>query len=151
MNAEWQHIIFNEFLPVLIGPRFMDIYGLWPLNTGFSRDYRNDFDPRITNEFAVAAFRVGHTLIPSIFRRLASGGGARGQSLLRNLFSNIDSLRARDGADSLLRGLVGTPVENVDDNFSEEVEKEESLVHIRNRTACPLKNNECLSFLPWWV
>ena len=76
---------------------------------------------RITSEFAAAAFRIGHTLIPSLVRRLARGGGAQGQNLLRDLFSNVDVLRSRGGVDSLLRGLVGTPVENVDDNFSEEV------------------------------
>ena len=43
------------------------------------------------------------------------------QERLRNLFSNIDQLRAKGGVDSLLRGLVETPTENVDDNFSEEI------------------------------
>ncbi len=37
------------------------------------------------------------------------------------MFANIDQLRGREGVDKLIRGLVGTPVENVDDNFSEEV------------------------------
>ncbi len=69
----------------------------------------------------MAAFRIGHTLIPSLVRILALGGGARVQSLLRDMFSNIDALREREGVDSLIRGLVGTPVENADDNFSEEV------------------------------
>ncbi len=85
MNAEWQHIVYNEFLPVLIGPRFMEVFGLWPLNTGFSRDYRDDFDPRITNEFAVAAFRVGHTLIPSLVRTLARSG-RKGQVRKRKMW-----------------------------------------------------------------
>ncbi len=46
LNAQWQHITYNEFLPILLGPTYMDIYGLWPLNSGFSNDYRSDFDPR---------------------------------------------------------------------------------------------------------
>ena len=32
-------------------------YGLWPLSKGYAKDYNADFDPRITNEFATAAFR----------------------------------------------------------------------------------------------
>ncbi len=63
VNAEWQHIVFNEFLPVLIGPRFMDVFGLWPLNTGFSRDYRDDFDPRLVRarlHYVTKACDVGH-------------------------------------------------------------------------------------------
>ncbi len=79
------------------------------------------FNGRITNAFAVAAFRVGHTLIPSLVRTLFRRRGSNGRDLLRDLFSNVDQLRARDGVDALLRGLVGTPTENVDDNFSEEI------------------------------
>ena len=39
----------------------------------------------------------------------------------RDMFSNIDVLRSRNGVDNLVRGVVGTPTENVDDNFSAEV------------------------------
>ncbi len=92
MNAEWQHITYNEFLPILLGPTFMDLYGLWPLNSGFSDDYRSDFDPRITNEFATAAFRVGHTLIPNLIHQLTRSGSG-GRNLLRDMFFNIDVLR----------------------------------------------------------
>ncbi|QQP40350.1 Isolate Cr1 peroxinectin mRNA, partial [Caligus rogercresseyi] len=63
--AIWQHVVYNEWLPVLLGPKIMDTFGLWTLRKGFSHDYRTDFDPRITNAFAAAAFRVGHTMIPS--------------------------------------------------------------------------------------
>ena len=45
----------------------MEVYGLWPLSTGYSSDYADDFDPRINNKFAAAAFRFGHSLIPKTF------------------------------------------------------------------------------------
>ena len=64
LNAEWQHIIYNEWLPIILGDRFMSRYGLYPIDQGYSRQYRTDFDPRITNAFAAAAFRFGHSLIP---------------------------------------------------------------------------------------
>ena len=35
----------------------MKSYGLFPRESGFSTDYNNDFDTRINNEFAGAAFR----------------------------------------------------------------------------------------------
>ena len=40
VNAEWQHIVYNEYLPILLGQNYMDTFGLWPLNDGYSRDYR---------------------------------------------------------------------------------------------------------------
>ncbi len=123
----------------------MDLYGLWPLNSGFSNDYRSDFDPTITNEFATAAFRVGHTLIPSLIHTLFRGG-SRGRNLLRDMFNNINTLRNREGIDALLRGLTQTPVEQADDNFSDEVRPRErtatttSLNHLllvsRSPTSC---------------
>ena len=64
VNAEWQHIVYNEWLPIVLGESYMSRFGLFPLTNGFSNSYREDFDPRITNAFAAAAFRIGHTLIP---------------------------------------------------------------------------------------
>ena len=89
--AEWQHVIYNEWIPVLIGNiikhvRFLkmcyrffllfmvpgshctQLYGLTPLTQGFSKSYKENIDPRVTNEFAAAAFRIGHTLIPDILK-----------------------------------------------------------------------------------
>ena len=63
--AEWQHIVYNEWLPLILGQDNMKRFGLFPLTKGFSNSYETDFDPRITNAFGAAAFRVGHTLIPA--------------------------------------------------------------------------------------
>ena len=39
-NAQYQHIVFNEFLPIIIGKNFLDNFGLSPLTKGFSDTYR---------------------------------------------------------------------------------------------------------------
>ena len=122
VNAEYQHIIYNEFLPILIGPTFLDTFGLLPLTDGFSNDYRPEIDARVTNEFGSAAFRVGHTLIPGLVQKFEEKPGTRvDEAQLRDLFNNIDILRARSGIDKLLRGWTRTPVETADDHFTEEV------------------------------
>ena len=46
----------------------MKSFGLFPLTQGHSNNYRNDFDPRITNAFATAGFRMGHSLIPEMIK-----------------------------------------------------------------------------------
>ena len=68
MNAEWQHITFNEFLPILLGTDYVKNFNLLPLTKGYSNVYRDDFDPRVSNAFAAAAFRIGHTLITSVIK-----------------------------------------------------------------------------------
>ena len=66
--AEMQHITYNEWLPIVIGRNMMQEFGLNPLESGFSSDYDANLNPAILNEFATAAFRFGHSLIPAKFQ-----------------------------------------------------------------------------------
>ena len=69
VSAIWQHIIYNEWLPEVLGDRFMSRFGLYTLSGDtYSQLYRNNIDPRITNAFSTAAFRFGHSLIPGNIR-----------------------------------------------------------------------------------
>ena len=68
VNAEWQHIVFNEFLPILLGKTAMEKYGLRAITKGFGDGYRNDFNPSVSNEFSAAAFRVGHTMMSGFIK-----------------------------------------------------------------------------------
>ena len=48
LTAQWQHIIYSEWLPIFIGPSFMRTFGLQPLTEGYSEDYDPNLDPRMT-------------------------------------------------------------------------------------------------------
>merc|ERR1711872_1113977 len=50
--AKYQHILYNEWLPIVLGKQYMNLFGLTPLSRDYSRDYDPSIDPRITNEFA---------------------------------------------------------------------------------------------------
>ena len=68
VNAQYQHIVYNEFLPVILGLDTSLAHKLIPLKEGYRDTYQErGVDPRITNEFAAAAFRSGHSMIPSHF------------------------------------------------------------------------------------
>ena len=64
-KISFQHIVFKEFLPALLGETTVAKYGLLPLKQGHKTDTYLDrnIDPRVTNEFAAAAFRLGHSMI----------------------------------------------------------------------------------------
>ena len=80
--AEYQHIIYKEWLPHILGLPLMKNTTLYPLEDGYVDDYKeDDIDPRITNEFAVAAFRFGHSLIPSSFNKITRNRQSRAQDL----------------------------------------------------------------------
>lgn len=54
VEAEMQHIHFNEFLPLLLGEKVSHYCG-----------YKSNVNPQVSNEFSTAAYRLGHSLISS--------------------------------------------------------------------------------------
>ena len=87
----------------------MQKFGLYTLSSGYSDDYSGDFDPRITNPFAAAAFRFGHTLIPEnvlLVNKDEFGSLKSHKVPLRDAFSDMDVLRTPGGVDALLRGCL---------------------------------------------
>ena len=79
---------------------------------------RDDFDPRVTNEFATAAFRVGHTLIPELITTFNNiTREAQNRIPLAKVFSNADILRQPNFFDEILRGMTIQNSEDYDNNF----------------------------------
>jgi len=60
--AQYNHIIYFEFLPTLLGNKAMTKWDLIPLKNGFFNDYDYKINPQVSNEFATAAMRFGHVL-----------------------------------------------------------------------------------------
>jgi hypothetical protein len=70
VGAQIQHISYNEFLPLVIGKDKIQEYGL---NLAPPGEYYHGYDAKINSgvrvEFQAAAFRYGHSLIPSYIER----------------------------------------------------------------------------------
>ena len=103
--AELQRITYEEFLPVLLGRNALAPY----------RGYRRDVNPGISNEFATAAYRFGHSMISAQLLRLDSRNrpDSAGHLPLRSAFFNPSEI-SRHGIDSLLRGLAFNVAQRVD-------------------------------------
>ena len=119
--AEYQHIVYKEWLPLILGTGFMDSFGLWPLSKGYSTEYRDNFDPRITNEFAAAAFRFGHSLIPSFFERVQrtrTGRTFTQKMQMKDVFFKPNDLKKQFSLiDDLMKGLTTQEGESWDNGF----------------------------------
>lgn len=105
VGAELQAITYREFLPVFLGP------GVLPPYDG----YKPNIDAGICNEFATAAYRVGHSMLSSQLLRLDAAGHeiAAGNLTLAVSFFNPQII-IDDGIDPLLRGLAAQTCQRVD-------------------------------------
>ena len=111
-GAEMQAITYNEFLPRLLGPDGMPPY------TG----YDPTITASITNVFATAAYRVGHTMLsPQLMRLDATKAPSPvGHLPLASAFFNPNEIIA-NGCDSILRGLANQRAQTVDNAVIDDV------------------------------
>lgn len=103
--AEMQAITYNEFLPLLLGPDAMPGY----------LGYKMAVDPTVSNMFATAGYRVGHTMLSSTIMRLDATDleSSEGGILLRDAFFSPSEISG-NGIESILRGLASQKAQNID-------------------------------------
>ena len=122
VTAEYQHIVYNEWLPAIVGKKYMNLFGLYPKSSGYSNDYDPSIDPRITNEFSTAAFRFGHSLIPSLINVYNSVRNSVKESFeLKDSFNKPALLRLPGMVDGLVAGLTRDKMESFDSGFVDDV------------------------------
>lgn len=118
--AQWQHVVYAEWLPVLVGPELAESFFL---DTS-ERDsfYLPKFNPSILHSFGTAAFRFGHTLVPGAFEKYTNGESSS-SFLLRENFGNPDEILMNngDGFDRIMEGLINQPGQNFDEVITEEL------------------------------
>lgn len=102
--AEFQSITYNEFLPALLGSAAPGPY----------KGYNPKVNPSISNEFATAGYRVGHTMVGDDIEFLDNNGKAiRGAASLAESFFNTDLVK-QNGIDSVLKYLASDDSQEVD-------------------------------------
>jgi len=112
VGAQLQHITFTEWLPKIIGPIGMKLLRHYP-------GYDPNVDSSITNSFATAAFRFGHSLINPIIYRLNSTFQPieQGNIPLHKAFFSPYKIVNEGGIDPVLRGLFGTAAKSPGDKL----------------------------------
>ncbi len=103
VGAKIQAITYQEFLPLLVGSGELPAYA----------GYDATVDVTLSNEFANAAYRVGHTLLSPKIQLADPAGNSQGAVALRDAFFDPSFAQNR-GVDSLLKGLSMQQAQNVD-------------------------------------
>ncbi|XP_069959740.1 salivary peroxidase/catechol oxidase-like isoform X2 [Cherax quadricarinatus] len=111
--AQEQHIIFNEWLPIIIGKDFMRTYGLSTLRSGFSNDYNPSINPNMNNEFSAAAFRFGHSMVQGTIRLFTRDGGVD-TVRLRDHFNSPHLIELENRLDDLVRSFTQHVLQKLD-------------------------------------
>ena len=99
VTAEIAHITYSEFLPHLLGPNAISAY----------KGYDPTVNATISEEFAGAAFRFGHSIVSANLQKVGEQGQDVGPavSLKDAFFQSTGGFEADGGAAGLLRHLSG--------------------------------------------
>ena len=102
--GELQSITFNEWLPAILGPNAVSPY----------RGYDPKTNPQLSNEFATAAFRFGHSLLSDEIGFLDSNGNsiAEDVALSDALFNPV--LLQKFGLEPILKYLASDSASELD-------------------------------------
>lgn len=113
VEAEFQAITFNEYLPLLVGQDAIAAYD----------GYDPWVNPGISIEFSTAAYRFGHSLLsPEILRLEESGLTiSAGNLALRAAFFAPDEITDNGGIEPILRGLGAGVAQNLDIHIIDDV------------------------------
>lgn len=111
-TAYMQSVTYNEYLPKLLGKDAVSPY----------QGYNPNVDPAISNEFATASYRFGHSMVSGDFKRLGPDGKAApgGDLKLSEAFNNPDVIK-NGGIDPIIRGQASTMAQKLDNEIVDDL------------------------------
>lgn len=133
VGAEIQVITYKDWLPLILGPEGYKQLGEY-------KEYNPNLNPSVSNVFATAALRFGHSIINPILHRYDENFETipQGHLLLRNAFFSPWRLVDEGGVDPLLRGMFSTPAKLKTPTQNLNTELTEKLFHTAHAVALDL-------------
>lgn len=113
VGAQMQVITYREFLPALLGDNALSDYA----------GYDDSIDAGIANEFAHAAYRLGHSMLSEFVLRLDADGNEieHGHLALRDAFFRPAAILDEGGIEPVLRGLAAQRHQRIDGQVVDDV------------------------------
>ncbi|XP_059487278.1 peroxidase-like [Neocloeon triangulifer] len=113
--AEYQHITFDHWAPVLLGELYSRQMGL------HKADYSENVDPAVRNSFATAALHFLYSMMPGNIQLTESDRRVNSTLRLREHFNKPGVLQKPGRLDQLLRTMATQNAQKVDLIHTEEV------------------------------
>lgn len=114
-EAEFQHIVYDEYVPALVGTHAGDLL------SAYQSSHPGTIDPGIINEWTTVAFRFGHDQSSNSFTLLDANGAATLTTTLGNAFALAGAAADVPGAghsaadlDAWIRGLTSQFAQEID-------------------------------------
>ncbi len=118
-EAEWQHIVFEEYVPTLIGSHADDLLAAYKTFVGLST--YDAIGPGIINEWTTVAFRFGHDQSSNDYTLLNADGSTRVELTLGEAFALAGaaadvpgSASSAEDIDAWIRGLSAQFAQEID-------------------------------------
>ncbi|XP_046632725.1 peroxidase-like isoform X2 [Daphnia pulicaria] len=122
VGAQMQHISYNEFLPIVLGERVIEVFDLRLKRRGFFYGYNISINPMAANSFGTAAFRFGHSLIPKNLNRCNRFHQLLPyRTLLRKELMDPTPIHNIGAVDRILLGMCSQPAMRRDEYIVDEL------------------------------
>ncbi|XP_022113404.2 chorion peroxidase isoform X1 [Pieris rapae] len=121
VQAEFQNIVYYEWLPLLLGPKIMRLFKL-SSPKGYSSGYNPSINPSTTAEFAAAAMRFGHSTVDNNIMIPQSGDVVETLPISEVMYQP-SRMRFKPFLDRILIGMSWQPMQNVDPLISSSLSK----------------------------
>jgi peroxidase len=106
-EAEWQHVVYDEYLTRLVGDDALRSY----------RGYKSNVDASMSNEFASVAFRFGHDQSSDVLLTMSEDGNAKHSFSLAEAFAlgnAAQGIRTQESLDDWVRGMTSQHTQMID-------------------------------------
>ncbi|XP_065216936.1 peroxidase-like isoform X1 [Planococcus citri] len=116
-----QHITYNEYVPLLLGPKYVESHHLAPLKSGYAKGYNSSINPSSLSEFVSAAFRSFHSSIVGSPQLFSENRLVRNSIQLSDHTNKPGIIQDSNNFDYFLRGLITQPQSEQDSHFTDQI------------------------------
>lgn len=112
-QAQFQAVVYNEFLPLMTGKKLPNC----PLQAGKIQCFNQRVRPGISDLFATAAFRVGHTMVGNKVHRIGKYKNELASLELQEAFFPERYLLEKEGIEPYIRGSISNRAQAIDNEI----------------------------------